>query len=118
MVKPEWGLKRKCLKCATFFYDMRKKEFSCPKCGAKYTLDSYEEMKAKQLAKLAKKSAAKIDDEELDEETLLKMTADVPLGEELIGEDGLDILEDPDDIEADQPDVGNIGYDDEEQNEQ
>ena len=90
MVKPEWGLKRKCLKCGTFFYDMRKKEFSCPKCGAKYTLDSYEEMKAKQLAKLAKKSAPKLDDEELDEETLLKMTADVPLGEEMIGEDGLD----------------------------
>ncbi len=118
MVKPEWGLKRKCLKCDIFFYDMRKKEFTCPKCGVKYTLDSYEEMKAKQLAKLAKKSAPKIDDADLDEETLLKMTEDVPLGEEIIGEDGLDILEDTEDIESDQPDVSGLGYNDDEQNDQ
>ena len=31
MAKPEWGLKRKCLKCGTFFYDMNKKSFTCPK---------------------------------------------------------------------------------------
>ena len=54
----------------------------------------------------------------MDEETLLKMTTDVPLGEEMIGEDGLDILEDPDDVDTDQPDVGNISYDDEDQNDQ
>lgn len=118
MTKPEWGLKRKCLKCGTFFYDMRKKEFACPKCNVKYTNNSYEEMKAKQLAKLAKKAAPKIDDEELDEETLLKMTADVPLGEEMIGEDGLDILEDTEDVESDGPDVSGIGYNDEDQNDQ
>lgn len=118
MVKPEWGLKRKCLKCDTFFYDMRKKSFVCPKCGEKYTPDTYEEMKAKQLAKLAKKSAPKIDDADLDEETLLKMTADVPLGEEIIADDDLDILEDTDDIEPEQPEVSGIGYDDDEQNDQ
>ena len=30
----------------------------------------------------------------------------------------LDILEDSDDVDTDQPDVGSIGYDDEEQNDQ
>lgn len=99
MTKPEWGVKRKCLKCENVFYDMRKKEFACPKCGTGYTVESYEEMKAKQIAKMAKKSAAKIDDEELDEEALLKMTADVPLGEEVVDAEEIDLLEDAEDSE-------------------
>ena len=48
-MKPEWGQKRKCLKCDTFFYDMRQSEFSCPKCKEKYTNATYEEAKHKQL---------------------------------------------------------------------
>ena len=63
MTKPEWGLKRKCLKCGAFFYDMRKAKFVCPKCGATYAADSYADAKTKQLLKLAKKAAPKIDDE-------------------------------------------------------
>ena len=93
MTKPEWGLKRKCLKCGTFFYDMRKKDFSCPKCGEEYSHDSYEEAKTKQLLKLARKAAPKIDDENLDEDALLQMTEDVPLLDEDIGNDNLDMLE-------------------------
>ena len=93
MTKPEWGLKRKCLKCGTFFYDMRKKSFKCPKCGESYSSDTYEEAKNKQLLKLAKKAAPKIDDENLDENALLQMTEDVPLVDEDIGSDDLDMLE-------------------------
>ena len=37
MAKPEWGTKRKCLTCGAVFYDMRKKNFACPKCGIEYT---------------------------------------------------------------------------------
>ena len=95
MTKPEWGLKRKCLKCGTFFYDMRKKTFTCPKCGEKYSLETYEEAKNKQLMKLAKKAAPKLDDEDLDEEALLQMTEDVPLGDEDIANADVDILEEP-----------------------
>ena len=84
-MKPEWGQKRKCSKCDTFFYDMRKNEFSCPKCKEKYTADSYEEAKHKQLLKLAKKAAPKIDDVDLNEEALLQMTEDVPLMDEDLG---------------------------------
>ena len=93
MTKPEWGLKRKCLKCGTFFYDMRKKSFTCPKCGKKYSIDSYEEAKTKQLLTLAKKAAPKLDDENLDEDALLQMTEDVPLVDADIGTDDLDMLE-------------------------
>ena len=91
MAKPEWGLKRKCLKCGAFFYDMNKKSFSCPKCKEDYTLDSYAENKTKQLLKLAKKAAPKIDDDSLDEEALLQMTEDIPLSDDDIGPDDLEI---------------------------
>ena len=74
MAKSEWGSKRKCLKCGTFFYDMGKNNFSCPKCKESYSPDSYEETKTKQLLKMAKETEASAADEEsLDEETLLKM---------------------------------------------
>lgn len=120
MVKPEWGLKRKCLKCGTFFYDMNKKSFSCPKCNEKYTLESYEESKTKQLLKLAKKAAPKIDDENLDEEALLQMTEDIPLSDEDLGPDDLEILEDdPDLSDTDHSELSGIvdHFNDEENNE-
>ena len=114
MVKPEWGLKRVCPKCGASFYDMRKKEFSCPKCATQFDGTSFEEMKAKQLAKLAKKNTARPEDADVDEETLLQMTEDVPLGEEMIGKDGLDILEDTEDMDSDHSDMSDIVYDDDE----
>lgn len=107
MTKPEWGLKRKCLKCGSFFYDMRKEAFSCPKCKEQYTLESYEEAKNKQLLKLAKKAAPKIEDEDLDEEALLQMTEDIPLGDEEIPSDNLDLLEE-EDMERTDPDISDI----------
>lgn len=33
MAKPEWGVKRVCDSCGTRFYDFRKPEIVCPKCG-------------------------------------------------------------------------------------
>ena len=118
MAKPEWGLKRKCLKCGTFFYDMNKKSFSCPKCKEEYTLDSYAENKTKQLLKLAKKAAPRIEDDTLDEEALLQMTEDIPLSDDDIGPDDLEILDDEPDLEeSDRPELTGIvdQYDDEEQ---
>lgn len=97
-MKPEWGQKRKCLKCESFFYDMRQSEFTCPKCKEKYTLETYEEAKHKQLLKLAKKSAPKIDDEDLNEEALLQMTEDIPLTDADLSGDDLDILEDDEEL--------------------
>lgn len=113
-MKPEWGQKRKCLKCESFFYDMHKSEFSCPKCGQAYTQESYEEAKTKSLLKLAKKAAPKIDDEDLNEEVLLQMTEDVPINEEDLDSDDLDILEETE--ESTGPDISDImdTYDDDE----
>lgn len=33
MAKAEWGLKRVCLSCGTRYYDMKKKQPTCPSCG-------------------------------------------------------------------------------------
>ena len=96
----KWGQKRKCPKCESFFYDMGKKEFVCPKCKAKYTEDSYAKAKEKHLNKVVKREMPKIDDEDLDTETLLKITDSLPADEESEGKDDtLDI--DEEDAELD-----------------
>lgn len=118
MVKPAWGLKRKCLKCDAFFYDMKKAKFRCPKCGETYTEDSYAEIKNKKLLKMARRGAPKFDDENLDEEALLQMTGDIPLGDDVITGDNLDLLEDSDDMVTDRSEINDImdGFDEEEKN--
>ena len=115
MAKPEWGTKRKCLTCGAVFYDMRKKEFSCPKCKEKYSLATYEDAKTKQLQKLAKQAAPKLDDENLDEEALLQMTEDIPLNEEDLDTNEDDLLEDSDEADNPATDLSGMvdGYDDE-----
>ena len=95
----KWGQKRKCPKCEAFFYDMGKKEFVCPKCKAKYTEDSYTKAKEKHLTKMVKKEMPKLDDEDLDTETLLKMADSIPADEE--GVDNSDNLSIEDDGEMD-----------------
>ena len=40
MAKPEWGVKRTCLACATRFYDMRKDPILCPSCGVKFDVET------------------------------------------------------------------------------
>ena len=93
----KWGQKRKCPKCEAFFYDMGKKEFTCPKCKAKYTEESYAKAKEKHLSKIVKREMPKLDDEDLDTETLLKMTDSLPHDEEEMDtSDSLDIEEESD----------------------
>lgn len=89
----KWGQKRKCPKCESFFYDMGKKEFVCPKCKAKYTEESFMKAKEKHLSKIVKREMPKLDDEDLDTETLLKMT-DSLAEEDIEQGDNLDIEED------------------------
>ena len=101
----KWGQKRKCPKCEAFFYDMGKKEFVCPKCKAKYTEDSYTKAKEKHLSKMVKKEMPKLDDEDLDTETLLKMADSLPADEE--GMDNTDNLSIEDEGEMDvAPELG------------
>ena len=97
----KWGQKRKCPKCEAFFYDMGKKEFICPKCKAKYTEDSFAKAKEKHLSKIVKREMPKIDDEDLDTETLLKITDSLPADEE-VGDAGdtLDLADEENDMDT------------------
>jgi len=39
MAKPELGMKRVCVACATRFYDLTKTPAVCPKCGTEQPID-------------------------------------------------------------------------------
>ena len=97
----KWGQKRKCPKCEAFFYDMGKKEFVCPKCQTKYTEESFAKAKEKHLSKIVKREMPKIDDEDLDTETLLKITDSLPADEEAVDtDDALDLGEEENEMDA------------------
>jgi len=36
VAKPEWGTKRTCQSCGVPFYDLKKQNIECPKCGAAF----------------------------------------------------------------------------------
>ena len=65
MVKPEWGTKRTCPKCATRFYDLGKDDpVACIECG--HTWEPEPILKSKQpLPFDAPKAAVKVDDDDL-----------------------------------------------------
>ena len=71
MIKPEWGTKRACPKCATRFYDLTKDDpVTCIKCGYAWAPEPI--LKSKQplafeVAKpVAKEGAADLDTEDED----------------------------------------------------
>ncbi len=65
MVKPEWGTKRTCPKCATRFYDLGKDDpVTCIECGQAWEPEPI--LKSKQpLPFDAPKTAVKVDDDDL-----------------------------------------------------
>ena len=65
MVKPEWGTKRTCPKCATRFYDLGKEDpVHCIECGTDFVPDPV--LKSKQpLAFEAAPADKKVEDAEL-----------------------------------------------------
>ena len=102
MVKPEWGTKRTCPKCATRFYDLGKEDpVHCIECGTEWIpepvlkskqpvpFDSQDtQKKEKQDEDLEAEELAVDEDEEAsaDEEVDLD-TGDEDLGVETAGED-------------------------------
>lgn len=82
MVKPEWGTRRICYKCATRFYDLLNEPPTCPKCGADQT-----KAPAKHSSSPARKIKAVVTDEDSDEPRILAGDS------EEIEEIGLDELE-------------------------
>ncbi|MBA15150.1 MAG: TIGR02300 family protein [Sphingomonas sp.] len=89
MVKPEWGTKRTCPKCATRFYDLEKDEpVTCIECG--YAWEPEPVLKSKQPLPFEsnKKEADKKEDSDSD-----------------LGDEDLDIGDD-DDSPDDEVDLG------------
>ena len=103
MAKPEWGTKRKCVGCGTFFYDMRKKEFNCPKCGAEYNAEEFHEAHAKAILKNAKKDVPEKDVDE--EELIATVVADEAFAE---AEEAVDVLEDASELGDDNHDMAEV----------
>lgn len=74
MVKPEWGTKRTCPKCATRFYDLGKDEpVNCIECGNVWTpepvLKSKQPLPFEELPQKAAAGAAEVEvgaDDDLD----------------------------------------------------
>lgn len=96
MVKPEWGTKRTCPKCATRFYDLTKDDpVTCINCGATWMpepiLKSKQPLPFEQAKEEPETKKKKQDDDDL-------------------GDDDLDIDTDDDDASAD--DDVDLGGDD------
>ena len=88
-MKPEWGTKRVCHKCATHFYDLNKVNFNCPKCESAYTSADFTSKHLKSSEGSVKKETRKksmprsLEDQienigaDLEEEDLIEDTADL-----------------------------------------
>lgn len=77
MVKPEWGTKRTCPKCATRFYDLTKEEpVTCISCG--FAWDPEPILKSKQPLpfEVVKEADKKKDDADLGDEDLVDVDED------------------------------------------
>ncbi|HEY8065487.1 MAG TPA: TIGR02300 family protein [Methylosinus sp.] len=61
MAKAELGTKRRCLNCATSFFDLDRTPILCPKCGAAFQIVEYARSRPRwtpSLPNAAKKSGA------------------------------------------------------------
>lgn len=72
MVKPEWGTKRTCPKCATRFYDLRKDEpVTCIECGESWNpepvLKSKQPIPFEEIQKKERVADADLADDELED---------------------------------------------------
>ncbi len=106
MVKPEWGTKRTCPKCATRFYDLGKDEpVNCIECGNVWTPDPvlkskqpipYEEIRKEEPLPTEDHDLAE-EDLDIDEDAEENPDDDVDLG----GDDDLGVATaDDDDVET------------------
>jgi uncharacterized protein (TIGR02300 family) len=78
MIKPEWGTKRTCPKCATRFYDLQKDDpVACINCGHAWEPEPILKSKQPMPFEVVKAAAQKPDaDLEGDDEDLAAITAE------------------------------------------
>ena len=95
MVKPEWGAKRTCPKCATRFYDLGKEDpVTCIECGNAWTPEPV--LKSKQPMPFEVAAPAPEKEETSDDDDL---AAEVPdEDEEPSADDEVDLATDDDDL--------------------
>jgi uncharacterized protein (TIGR02300 family) len=93
MVKPEWGTKRTCPKCATRFYDLGKEDpVTCIACGVNFNPDTILKSKQPLPFEAAKQAAPeKEKDSDLGDEDL-----DIGEDEEPSADDDVDLGGDDD----------------------
>ncbi len=101
MVKPEWGTKRTCPKCATRFYDLGKEDpITCIECGAAFSpetvLKSKQPMPFEQVTAVAPTATA---DSDLGAEDLALPDED----EEPSADDEVDLSTGDDDLGVETP---------------
>jgi uncharacterized protein (TIGR02300 family) len=106
MVKPEWGTKRTCPKCATRFYDLTKEDpVTCINCGNEWVPESVLKSKQPLAFDAPKKDDAEKDDADLD---AVDLDLDVDEDAEKSPDDEVDLGGDDDlgvDTEQGQDDV-------------
>jgi uncharacterized protein (TIGR02300 family) len=75
MVKPEWGTKRTCPKCATRFYDLGKEDpVHCIECGTEWLPEPV--LKSKQPMAFEVVADKKADDKDLSDDEDLEINED------------------------------------------
>jgi uncharacterized protein (TIGR02300 family) len=104
MIKPEWGTKRSCPKCATRFYDLTKDDpVTCINCGTSWTPEPVLKSKQPLPFEAAKTAAPEKED------------SDLAAGEDLdLAEEGEPSADDEVDLGGDD-DLGVETHDDEDE---
>jgi uncharacterized protein (TIGR02300 family) len=106
-MKPEWGVKRTCQECGTKFYDMKRVEVVCPKCGTQFVAQTPKRAKAEVKPEAPPKKAVvqAVDPEaEVEDEDLVVDDVDV----EDDDEEDSDVIEDTTDLGDDDDDVAEV----------
>ncbi len=114
MAKSEWGMKRTCQDCGAPFYDLKKKNIVCPKCGAVF--DSAPPAKPKRPAPVekpapepdaVKEEAMKEAKEEAKSPANKNKDADGD-GDDDGNDDDKDLIEDTSDLGRDDDDMSEV----------
>ena len=104
MVKPEWGHKRTCPKCATRFYDLGKEDpVTCIECGTQFLPETVLKSKQPLPFEAVQPEKAKKEDEDLGAEDLVPDEDEEPSADDEVdlstGDDDLGVAKGDNDDE-------------------
>ncbi len=120
MAKPEWGTKCICQECGARFYDMRRAEIICPKCGVEYheappkpkrappELRKQEDVKPSVAPAVATNDEQESKDKDGGEDADALGEIDIGVEEADIEDDDEDVIEDTSDLGDDDDDVAEV----------